>query len=226
MTRAYTRRTPSRQPIDIGRIREAVSGPGIDPRRWVVAALVSSDDDAVFVHDDGVWIECEIKSTGEPLSARWTLGIDPQTGRGVWIPPPRPGAEIAVIIDGGNPLNAIGVPGFYASDLAAHPGFQIPAAILAEPDAVHVIGADQRVILTTTKDILAKSDTKVQIQAPAVEIGNGALLANARKTDPVRVTIPIGGVSVTGPPGGPYANTVPIVIDGTITAGSTVVKSA
>ncbi len=66
------------------------------------------------------------------------------------------------------------------------------------------------------------SDT-ITLNAPKVAIGKNAILAAARKTDTVKVTIPAGTVIVSVTPGPPAAgvpNPTPIDLVGTITAGS------
>ncbi len=153
---------------DVGRLREALSGPGADPRRWVVYATVNG---APEVLSDGVWLDCTIVETGEPLRVRWGLLLLPGGRGGIWLPPPKDGDEIAVQLASGDPLSAVGTFVFASADVA------VPEAVTSEPDAVHIYGAGSRILLDTSTSILATAGEAATVKAPLVNLGDEGLSA-------------------------------------------------
>lgn len=154
--------------LDLSRARDGLEGP---KRRWVLTAIVDDDPDAVEVSADGAWLDCTIAETGEPLRVRWGLLVLPGGRGGVWMPPPGPGDEILVVCDGGDPSVALGVCVFATGDPQedGSTGFALPAGIVSEPSAVHVVGASARVVISSDAagGIVAK--------APLVELGDEGL---------------------------------------------------
>ncbi len=154
--------------IDIGNLRELLRGE-IDTRRWVETCVVDDDEDAVDLTADGCWLDCTVVATGRPLRAEWPLMVRPGGGGGMWTPPPRAGDLIDVVCSDGKP--GLGVATGMRVRLDEDDARKLPAAVLAEPDAVHLIGVSERVIMSSDKSIAAK--------APLVELGDESLAVTA-----------------------------------------------
>ena len=105
-TRTRTRRTP-----DFSRIREAVSGPGIDTRIWIAPARVDMDEDAVVWDEQLGWL-ADVTFTGLGLSGEGPVlcrcATDAQGNGFGRYRPPRPGCLVQVVINEGD-LNAVPV---------------------------------------------------------------------------------------------------------------------
>lgn len=151
----------SRRPPDIGRIREALKGPGADTKRFSFFVRVDDDQDAIDLDPTGVYLDCTHVETGEPVRILWGLRLLPGGG-GIWTPPPAPGTELLAVFHEGDP--SIGA----ADCMFCGPGQKLPASVIAEPNAVHIIGATERVILS--------SDASIAQKAPLVELGAENLL--------------------------------------------------
>lgn len=101
MARRRRGRTP-----DVRRLAEAMKAPGNDPRTWVTAGRIDDDPDAVHF-DPGVGWIVDVTfygsgledDTGRPCRVAG-LGA-PGQGRGEYIPP-TPGAELLVVVPGGD----------------------------------------------------------------------------------------------------------------------------
>lgn len=166
------------QSPDFARLREAFSGPGADTRRWAAYAVVDDDADAVEIDEHGVWLDCTIVETGEPIRVRWGLMILPGGRGGVWLPPPERGEEILAVFNAGDPSTAIGAYTFADAD-AESPGgddYKLPAAIISEPNAVHIRGANHAVRIDTDAELTARAGTKTDIDSPDVNLGGTGLL--------------------------------------------------
>ena len=157
------------RPPDVGRIGAAIFGDQARPGRWPAFLRVEEADDVVDVAADGVWLDCVHVDTGEPVVVRWGLRLLPGGG-GVWTPPPRPGDEIIGIFHEGDPLNIAGVDVFPPEGSS-----KLPQAILDEPNAIHILGASERVILSSDTHIAATAGQKASIKAPLVELGDEGL---------------------------------------------------
>jgi hypothetical protein len=162
------RRGPMRAP-DVGRIGAALEGPGRDTRRWCAFVRVETDPKAVEVGADGVWLDCLHVETGEPLRVRWGLHLLPGGG-GAWFPPPRAGEELVAVFHEGEPGVAAGLAVF------TREWAPLPAAVTSAPNAVHIIGASESVMVTSDKTIDMKATQKVIADAPLVELGGRSLL--------------------------------------------------
>lgn len=55
-----------RRHVDMGRLRQALAGPGADPRSWVCMGIVDDDDDAIVWDDVNGWI-VDVTITGGQL---------------------------------------------------------------------------------------------------------------------------------------------------------------
>jgi len=101
-----TRRAPSRRSLDFGRIAEAVSRPGIDPRAWVALARVDDDPDAVVWDADLGWT-ADVTFAGGPLAGEGPVSCrvaSPAQGAGAGrASPVRQGGLVVVVIPSGDP---------------------------------------------------------------------------------------------------------------------------
>lgn len=155
--------------IDVQRILEAVEG--TEPRTAFYVVVDDGPTDLahpecpVDVSSNGVWLDCHRKDTDEPIRVRWGLLLLPGGRGGIWLPPPEPGEEIMAVCEDGNPLEATGMYVFATDEKndAGLAAFEIPAEVLAEPKAIHVMGQTARVILSSATSIAQK--------APLVELG-------------------------------------------------------
>lgn len=117
-----SRRSRIRRVPDLGRLREAMSGPGADPRSWVVLARVDDDDDAIRWDTGTGWVADVTFVFGDlagegPVACR-VASIFGGDGVGSFQPVQR-GAEVLVLLPGGDPNTApmiVGV-GFNPEDL-------------------------------------------------------------------------------------------------------------
>jgi len=96
-----------RASVDFSRLREAVAGPGIDPRTWVLTARIDDDPDAMVWDDKLGWLVDVTPVTGQlagstmPLACRVaTAAQGPDIGMHH---PPRLGGLVLVVIPSGDP---------------------------------------------------------------------------------------------------------------------------
>jgi uncharacterized protein involved in type VI secretion and phage assembly len=102
--RSRVRRVP-----DLGRLREAMSGPGADPRSWVVLARVDDDEDGVRWETGIGWIVDVTFTFGDlagegPVACRVAAAFGGD--REGTFAPVRAGAEVMVLLPGGDPMTA------------------------------------------------------------------------------------------------------------------------
>lgn len=91
---------------DFGRIAEAVSRPGIDPRAWVALARVDAGPDAVVWDEDLGWL-ADVTFAGGPLAGEGPVCCrvaSPAQGAGAGrASPVRQGGLVVVVIPSGDP---------------------------------------------------------------------------------------------------------------------------
>lgn len=99
-------RSRKRRTFDMGRLREALRGPGADTRVWIATARVDDDPDAVVWDDQIGWL-VDVTFYGGPLDQEGPVpcrlgGAFSQEG-GTKSDPPGAGCEVLVAITDGNP---------------------------------------------------------------------------------------------------------------------------
>jgi hypothetical protein len=205
-------------------------------RRYVEIARVDDDEDAVEIGADGVWLDCTLTSTGEPVRARWSMRLTPgATPAGVWTPPPNPGDEVVIVLDGGDPRSGLCIGILPSSDSQEGAGdWKLPAAIVSEPYAVHVIGtarvlisAGSDAVSTAARDWTTTATRDATLEGATVKLGTSATKGVARKFDSVSVggiydsawTAWVAAMTLAGLP------TPPLGIGGAIIGGSLTVKA-
>lgn len=168
-------------------------------RRFVEVARVDDDEDAVEVGADGVWLDCTLTSTGESVRARWVLRLIPGASpSGVWTPPPKPGDEVALLIDGGDPRSTLCVGILPSADTEEGAGdWKLPQAIIDEPGAVHVIGA-ARVLVSAASDVVQTAGGKWSATAEGDAVLDGAAIKLGGTSATLGVARKFDGVSVGG----------------------------
>lgn len=67
-------RSRIRSRLDVGRLREAASGPGADPRSWIAFGRVDDDDDAVRWDGELGWI-ADVTIVGGPLDGEGPVAV-------------------------------------------------------------------------------------------------------------------------------------------------------
>lgn len=149
---------------DVGRIGDAMARPGMDTRRWVLSCVVDGDPEAVDISADGVWLDCSVIQTGEPLRAQWPMLLQPgSSGGGVWVPPPRPGDLVDVVVDAAaGAMVGTALPTLPRLDAGSER--KLPDQVLAEPNAVHVVGASERVYVRGSEVVLGTDDASTAKQ--------------------------------------------------------------
>lgn len=205
-------------------------------RRYVEVCRVDSDEDAVEIGTDGVWLDCTITATGESVRARWTMRMTPgPTPAGVWTPPPNPGDEVAVMFDGGDPRSGLCIGILPSSDTQEGAGdWKLPASIVSEPYAIHVIGtarvlisAGTDAVTTAGRDWTTTATRDATLEGATVKLGSTATKGVARKFDAVSVggiydaawTAWVAAMTLAGNP------TPPLAVAGAIIGGSLTVKA-
>lgn len=92
--------------LDFGRLREAIAGPGVDPRTWITTGRVDDDPAAIRWEEPFGWV-VDVTFTGGALDgdgpnpcrvASWMAGMD----NGFSAPQLR-NSEVIVVIPEGNP---------------------------------------------------------------------------------------------------------------------------
>jgi len=205
-------------------------------RRYVEIARVDDDPDAVEIRTDGVWVACTLTSSGESVRARWAMRLTPGASpAGVWTPPPNPGDEVVLMLDGGDPRSALCVGILPSSDTQEGAGdWKLPEAIVSEPYAIHVIGT-ARVLITAGTDAVSAvgrdwtttATRDATLEGATVKLGSTATKGVARKFDDVSV----GGVYDSAWVAWVAAMTTaglpvpPLGVAGVIIGGSTTVKA-
>jgi hypothetical protein len=92
--------------IDFSRLREAVKGPGVDPRVWVCMGRVVDDPDAVVWDDVLGWL-CDVEAVDGPLAGS-ELPLTCRVATGAQGPdigihrPPRKGGLVVVVFPSGD----------------------------------------------------------------------------------------------------------------------------
>lgn len=135
-----------------------------------------------------------------------------------WTANPKPGAETVVLHIGGHRTHAI---------VIATPDRRYRVTGLLSGEVCMYDDLGQMVALRRTH-VEAVSPTKVIVNAPAIEVGQGPTLSPAARVgDSIAGTIAPGLVMVPHPVSGlPVPNVAPVPITGAISTGSLIVKEA
>lgn len=107
MSRRTMVRSSVRTLLDFGRIAEAVSRPGIDPRTWVCLGRIDDDPDAIVWDEELGWF-VDVTITEGTLAGETVLCRVGSDGQGAAVgrySPPRPDALVIVAVPSGDPNN-------------------------------------------------------------------------------------------------------------------------
>lgn len=136
--------------LDFGRLREAIAGPGIDPRTWVTTGRVDNDPEALRWEPPFGWV-ADVTFTGGALDgdgpnpcrvASWLAGAGNSAA-----PPPLLGAEVLVVVPEGNPnANPVIVGAMHGGD-----GNEAPTSV--NGDDIDTAYAAANLILVTDKGV-------------------------------------------------------------------------
>ena len=172
----------------------------------ILRSRLASDSDVEVQTDDAA-----LENDAAPYSEVWTIaGVNSR---------PRDGRERA---DGTKPAGYAKAIRIQLGDvvyvLGTHDTREMEEC--AEGELVlHALGKDG----TKRARAVFKPDGTVVVDRDKIELGEGAAKAVSREGDAVRVTVPIGTFLVAATDG--VTNAVPVLIDGTIQAGSSKVKA-
>lgn len=172
----------------------------------ILRSRLASDSDVEVQTDDAA-----LENDAAPYSEVWTIaGVNSR---------PRDGRERA---DGTKPAGYAKAICIQLGDVVYVLGTHDPREMeeCAEGELVlHALGKDG----TKRARAVFKPDGTVVVDGDKIELGEGAAKAVSREGDAVRVTVPIGTFLVAATAG--VTNVEPVLIDGTIQAGSSKVKA-
>jgi hypothetical protein len=154
--------------MDTGRLAQAVSRPGIDPRTWVslAVALGESHVDPAY----GVFVNVQLMPTGEKYTAIVAADyVGPSFG---FYTPIHLHDDLIVVIPGGDPRLGVTVVKrlWTAADLP-------PAEAVLDPTEVMLVvepDKNLRLKVTGAGKVEIDSDATVTLKAPAVRLGEEA----------------------------------------------------
>ena len=176
-------RSRKRRNVDMGRLREAIRGPGADTRVWLATARIDDDPDAISFDSEIGWI-IDVTFYGGPLDQEGPvpckLGEVFAQQFATKSDPPGRGCEVLVAItDGDANSNPIIVARMHNAGGCEVPllvnftpiteGYALANHIVVTPHgADEQYGGDRRV---TAPSQLLEAETVVQLAAPAVFLG-------------------------------------------------------
>jgi hypothetical protein len=123
--------------VDAQRLGEAVKRPGIDPRTWVTQGRIEDDTEATSFDADVGWI-VDVSPGGSDLEGAGEMPcrvLSPSAGDGFgeYVPPPT-GAEVTVVVAGGDPELGPVVVGFGSNGGGCKPPATVNG-LAVSPDA-------------------------------------------------------------------------------------------
>lgn len=163
-----------RRNLDMGRLREAMRGPGADTRVWLAAARVDEADDALFWDPQIGWI-VDVTFYGGPLDQENAIPCKlgtafAQNGATIAIPPGR-GCEVVVAItDGDANSNPVIVGRVHNAG-----GCEVPLLVNTFPITELLAVANH--ILVTPHGVLEQIDGDRSVHAANQELVAGTLAA-------------------------------------------------
>lgn len=197
--------------FDANRMGAALGFPGIDPRNWIVLAVV----EAIRVDANGA--KADVVLLHDERTETVAIGGAVGSGHGLYVPV-QVGQLVIVVLPLGS-TDAGGVIVGAAWDRGQAP----PATVLDNPDDTALVGADGRAVR-----VLAQGGAAV-LAGDNVDLGDeGATLGVARLGDTVTVTMPIGSILIPNPPTfvpPMIPNPAPYPVSGTITGASSKVRA-
>ncbi len=185
-TRSRTRRT-----IDVGRLREAMSAPGADPRSWVVLARVDDDPDAIRWEPGTGWLVDVTVGSGE-LAGEDMIVCRVGSGLGGTSHESRPvprGAEVVVVFPAGDPNVSPVIIDYVHNPTDS----AVPSEVNGTP--VDEARALSTMLTKTTAGVDAELGAQVRIRAVAAADGSIELTLDGPGDITIRATGP-GNVRV------------------------------
>lgn len=153
-----------RPPLDVARLREAISGPGADTRRWVDHVLLTSE---AVLEAGGVYADGETQPGGERITVR-LAPVYVGAGGAVYVPA-RKGDLVVVAYPGGNLAGgAVEIARLFAD---ADP---VPGEVRAKP-------LDLWIVASEGQDVRIKAaGGTVSIQADLIKLETTGVAATSR----------------------------------------------
>jgi hypothetical protein len=182
--------------LDFGRLREAMSGPGADPRSWALIGRVDSDPDAVRYDPGTGWI-ADVTFTSGPLAQDGPVacrvavpfGGNQQTMQ----QPVAAGCEVAVLLPDGDANVSPVILGYLHNPIDC----AVPTTVNGQPVTealslvTHILVSPHTVEEQVLKsNLVAATSARVEGSAQALLIGALVRLADDAATQPyVRGTV-------------------------------------
>lgn len=171
--------TRKRKPkLDVNRLREAISGPGADPRSWVAIARVDDEPDARRYEPAYGWIVDVTMQSGPlagegPVPCR-VVSLFGGAGFGASCPVAL-GAEVLVLMPDGDPNVQPVVVGYFSN-----PGEPLPSTVNGQSaneafaEATAFAKTDASVSLEVGPTLRASATSKASVEAPTVALADEA----------------------------------------------------
>ena len=156
-------------------IIDAVGRPGIDPRHWVLDAIVADSEDSIEVTTEGCFVDVElagfeqIEGDGYPEepheeTAQWLF---PVTGDGgVIYSKPRPGQPCILFVARGDPNE-----GIYATAAISTEDQPLPQVVVDNQDELHIVAPSGKSVVITANEVHLGEDNLTQLDG--VVVGSG-----------------------------------------------------
>lgn len=230
---ARKRRTRTRgSSIDFGRLREALSGPGADPRTWNAIARVDDDEDAIQWIDNVGWV-VDVTFVSGPLGGFGpcpcrVMSMFGAPGEASLCPVSR-GAEVVVMVTDGSPLVQPVILGYLHN-----PTIPLPTSVNGEA-VTEAYAQDTAIVAAPSKSLDAQFGDRLRLAAES-SAGKASLLGrfvdlaqdNATKSfvlgEDMKAAIDAFANALIAP--GAYTSSAPVVASATLATAVTTLASA